>query len=451
MNAVLTSVWKKLDALVHRMNPLQLVVLGYASYIIIGAVLLWLPIAQQTRGVGWLDHLFMATSAVSTTGLTTVSTADTYNFFGELIVLILIQLGGLGYMTLGSFAVLAVSGQLSPFRQRISTSALCLPDGFEVRSFLRVIIGFTLVIELVGAALLYPVFRAHEAPAPVWQAIFHSVSAFCTAGFGLFNDSFESYRGDRQLNYVIMALSYLGALGFIVVADVWRSVRHFKLNITMTSRVIVLSTIWISLVGTVLFALDETSVRGLPLGERWLTSWFQIMTASTTVGFNTIPMGALSASSLLLLLMVMMIGASPSGTGGGIKTTTVTALWAEMLAALRNRQVTTFLGREIPRHRLRASTANLLFYCLTLAAGIYALALVETFPLPDLMFESASALGTVGLSRGITGSLTPLGKGIIILLMFLGRIGPIALGMALLRREQCIVTAPESKAEDIAV
>lgn len=451
MNASLSSVGRTLNALLHQLNPLQLVLLGYASYILVGWGLLSLPIAKQAGNVNWLDHLFTATSAVSTTGLTTVSTADSYNFFGELVVLILIQLGGLGYMTLGSFAALAVSGELSPLRQRISTSALSLPEGFEVRSFLRVICLFTLAIEIIGAALLYPVFQAHQSPTSVWQAIFHSVSAFCTAGFGLFNDSFESFRADRQLNYVIIALSYLGAIGFIVVADIWRSLRQFKWNITMTSRVIVLSTLWISLVGTVLFALDENSVRALPAGERWLAAWFQVMTASTTVGFNTIPISAVSASSLLLLVVVMMIGASPSGTGGGIKTTTITALWAEMMAALRNRHLTTFLGREIPRHRLRTATANLLFYCLTLAAGIYALALAEGFPLPDLIFESASALGTVGLSRGITSSLTPLGKGIIILLMFLGRVGPIALGMALLRREQCIATAPESKPEDIAV
>ena len=439
-----------LDAFVHRLNPLQLVVLGYASYVIVGWLLLCLPFVQETRGVGWLDHLFMATSAVSTTGLTTVSTADTYNLFGELILLALIQLGGLGYMTLGSFVVLAVSGQLSPLRQRISASAFCLPEGFDVRSFLRVICLFTLLLELLGAIMLYPVFRAHEAPMPGWQAVFHSVSAFCTAGFGLFNDSFESFHGDYRLNLVIMALSYLGAIGFIVAADVWNSLRRLKPSVTMTSRVILLSTFWITLLGTALFALDEQSARAPPAGERWLAAWFQVMTASTTVGFNTISIGALSASSLFLLLIVMMIGASPSGTGGGIKTTTITALWAEMMAALRNRKVTTFLGREIPRHRLRAAAANLLFYCLTLAAGIYALALVEKSPFPDLMFECASALGTVGLSRGVTSGLTPVGKGIIIALMFLGRVGPIALAMALLRREH-YATEPEARAEDIAI
>lgn len=434
---------------VSGLDSIRLLLLGYTSYIVLGWLVLWLPICHQTSGLKSLDHLFMATSAVSTTGLTTISTADSYNFLGELVLLLLIQFGGLGYMTLSSFTMLALVGQLSPLRQRMSSTSLSLPQGFEVRAFLRVIVGFTLVIEILGALALYPVFVRHAAPQPVWQAVFHSVSAFCTAGFGLLNDSFESYRDDVWLNVVIAVLSYLGAIGFIVMHDLWKSLRHLKPHVTLTSKVILAGTVWISLLGTVLFALDEPSVKTLPATQRWMASLFQVMTASTTVGFNTIPIGGLSASSMFLLTVVMIIGASPSGTGGGLKTTTFTALWAAMMGVARRRDKTTFLGREIPEHRMRAAVATMMFYVLTLAAGIYALALVEKAPLPDQMFECASALGTVGLSRGITASLTPMGKAIIIALMFLGRVGPVVLGMAFFRRAAA-QDAPALK-EDVAV
>lgn len=429
-------------------DAVQLLVLGYASYILVGWAVLCLPFCRERPGATVLDHLFISTSAVSTTGLATVSTADNYSGLGEFVVMLLIQFGGLGYMTISSFVMLGVSGELSPLRRRVGGAALTLPQGFELGAFLKTIFWFTLAIEAVGAAALYPTFVRHQAPNPAWQAVFHSVSAFCTAGFGLFNNSFEDYRDDVQLNVVINGLSYLGAIGFIVLHDVWKSLTHRKPHVTLTSKVILWSTFWISAVGTVLFAIDEPSVRNLPWFERWQASLFQVMTASTTVGFNTIPIGAISAGSLFLLTVVMVIGASPSGTGGGLKTTTFTALWAEMISVVRRRDRTTFLGKVIPEVRMRAAVAGAVFYVLTLTAGLYAFSLVETAPLPDQMFECASALGTVGLSRGITGSLTAAGKLILILLMFVGRIGPVVLGMAFFRPTTTAIPASE---EDVAV
>lgn len=449
MKRLLTVCWQGVYAWLSRLDAIRLLLLGYSSYIVLGWLALCLPLTHQTEGLCVIDHLFMATSAVSTTGLTTISTADSYNFMGELVLLLLIQFGGLGYMTISSFIMLAVAGGLSPVRQRVATTAFSLPEGFEVRSFLRIIIAFSVIVELIGAALLYPAFMRHGAPTPVWQSVFHSVSAFCTAGFCLFNDSFESYRNDLRLNIVIGALSYLGAIGFIVIHDLWRSVRHLKPHITLTSKVILSSTLWISLIGTVLFALDEPLVQSLPPAQRWMASWFQVMTASTTVGFNTISISAMSASSLFLIVVVMIIGAAPSGTGGGLKVTTFTALWAMMVSVLCRRKQTSFLGREIPEGRLRAAVATLMFYMLTLAAGIYALALVEKSSLPDQMFECVSALGTVGLSRGITPSLTPVGKLIITLLMFLGRVGPVIFGMAFFRTSG--LRPPKLPQEDVAI
>lgn len=431
-------------------NPLRVVVLGYLSYVVVGWLALCLPWSREGAAGSWLDHLFTAVSAMSTTGLATISTSDAYSWLGEAIVLALIQLGGLGYMTIGSFVVLTAAGNLSPFRRRITRTAIALPGDADHATFIRLTVYYTLLVESIGAWLLHPHFAAHGAEHPWWQAIFHSVSAFCTAGFGLYNNSMENFRADAGMNAIIIVLSYLGAIGFIVVHDVWLSLRHRRPHVTLTTKIILLGTTWIAVAGTLLLAFDEPSLRTLPAGERWLAAFFQVMSAGTTVGFNTVPIGALSASSLFLLTLVMMIGASPAGTGGGIKITTVTALWAEMMAVLRGRDTPVFMQREIPHQRIRAATAHMMFYCLILATGLYLMSLFETAALADQLFECASALGTVGLSRGITGALTDAGKLILIALMFLGRVGPLALAMALLPRpaNESIPDLPE---EDVTL
>lgn len=453
MQRIVATLWSRLLVRAHRTHPVRLALFGYLSYILLGWVALCLPWSHTAAVVATpLDHLFTATSAVSTTGLGTVSTSDTYSFFGEAVILLLIQVGGLGYMTTGSFIVLAFSGRLSPFRSRIGGAVFSLPDGFDLGLFLRLIVIFTLVVETAGAIALYHfVFAPAQIPQAAWQAIFHSVSSFCTAGFSLFNDSFESFRGHLWLNLIVIALSYLGATGFIVVNDAWHALTRRTARVTLTTKIILVSTAAISAVGTLLFYLDEPAIQSLAPGDRALAAWFQIMTASTTVGFNTIPIGALSASSVFLLMLVMIVGASPAGTGGGLKTTTLTALWAVMISLFRRRPLTTFLGREIPATRIRAAVAGVCFYCVVLAAGIYALALMESAPLADQAFECASALGTVGLSRGLTASLTPTGKLIIILLMFVGRVGPLALGLALFSPARTAVASAPAPSEDVAI
>lgn len=428
----------------YRTDPIRVLVLGYLSNLLLGWIALCLPICHEQGGAALLDHLFIAASAMSTTGLATISVASSYNALGEAVVLLLIQAGGLGYMALGSFVLLTVSGRLSPLRQRIGAIAWSVPGEYELRSFLRLILGYTLLVELLGAIALYLwVFADAGVASPAWHALFHSVSSFCTAGFALFDDSFERYRAHEALNWIVIALSVLGAIGFLVVNDLWLTLRQRRVHATLTTKIILASTTAIVGCGTLLFFLDEPAIAGLPARERWFASLFQVVSASTTVGFNSIPIGALSASSLFLLTAIMVIGASPAGTGGGLKTTTISALWAVMLSVLRRRPHTTFLGREIPEMRLRAATANAMFYVVTLSLGLYLFALVERAPLPDLAFECASALGTVGLSRGITGALGDAGKWILIALMFAGRVGPLVLGMSFL--------APREHEEELGV
>jgi len=421
----------------------RLAFLGYLSYIAAGWVFLCLPWAGKGKPVSTLDHLFIATSAVSTTGLVTVSVADRYTLFGQIVVLLLIQLGGIGYMTLGSFVILSRRGELPEVRAKVGRTVFSLPASFRIDKFILSVIRFTLVIEFLGAIALYAAFRRAGVNEPLWSAVFHSVSAFCTAGFSLYNNSFEAFAADFWLNAVVAVLSYLGAIGFIVCVDLWRMVRGKVNHMTLTSKIILWTTFWLSVIGTALLFLGEPSLQGRPAGERLLAAFFQTMTAMTTVGFNTVPIAGLSKASILLIIVLMVIGASPSGTGGGIKSTTFSAVLGVMRSALRGEHEVRFWGKPIPLERIWIAVASLGFYLAALVIGTYLLDMTEPTPFDRNFFEAASALGTVGLSTGITDGLTDLGKLILILLMFIGRLGPLTFGMALFFR-----TAPVGGSSD---
>lgn len=414
-----------------KIHPAKLVFLGYLSYIVLGWLALCIPIVQKMPGVKSLDSLFIATSAVSTTGLCTVSIFDNYNFIGQLIVLLLIQLGGIGYMTVGSFVILSRKIPLSDFRTSVGATVFSLPANFQLDKFVASVIKFTVAIELAGAAILFVIFSRAGVANAAWSAIFHSVSSFCTAGFGLYNNSFEDFKLDFWLNITIAALSYLGAVGFIVCVDVWRLVRGKIESVTLTSKIILWSTLWLSLIGTTVLFINEPSIQSVSIDKRLLMAFFQTMTSMTTVGFNTIGIGALSRASLLLIIVLMVIGASPSGTGGGLKSTTFTAVLGVMRSAMRGENEVKFWGRIVPLERVWTAIAGLGFYLITLVIGTYLLELTETAGFAENLFEAASALGTVGLSMGITPMLTTMGKVIIIFLMFCGRLGPLTFGMAL--------------------
>ncbi len=423
-----------LRSCMRRVTPAKLVLLGYASYVLLGWACLTLPWAQRQEPASSLDHLFIATSAVSTTGLVTLSVADQYNWFGQAVVLLLIQLGGIGYMTFGSFVILARQRNLSRTQVGIVRTVFTLPESFHLASFIRSVVGFTLVIETIGALTLYVLFRQAGLPQTGWSAVFHSVSAFCTAGFSLYNDSFASQVGNFWINAVIALLSYLGAVGFIVCLDAWNVLTRRSPSMTLTSRIILWATFWLSAGGAALLFLTEPTLQTMPADQRWLAAFFQAMTALTTVGFNTIDIGAMSHASILLLIVLMVIGSSPSGTGGGLKCTTFSALLGVMRSAARGERTVHFWGRTIPLERIWAAGGIAGFYVLSLVVGVYLLELTEPTGFDQNFFEAASALGTVGLSMGITAGLTNLGKLIIIAMMFCGRLGPLTLGMALFTR-----------------
>lgn len=428
-------------------NPVKLVLFGYIFYIIFGWIMLSIPFST-VNSVGSLDNLFISTSAVSTTGLTTVSVSDNYTFFGELIILLLIQLGGIGYMTFSSFVILTRKKQLPENVSEVSKTVFSIPQNFVIEKFIYSVIFFTLIIETIGAFILYFIFTSIGVDNAIWQAIFHSISAFCTAGFSLFNNSFMSFYNDFWFNLTIAGLSFSGAIGFIVFVDYWRKIRGKTKSITLTSKIILRTTFYLVVIGTFLVFISEPSIAELPAHERLITSFFQIMTSITTVGFNTINVGGLAKSILFLTTIYMIIGASPSGTGGGLKTTTFTAVYGLVKSTLQGKDDVYFWKSKIPRARVNSAAAGFVFYFVFLALGVYVLSLTETADFINIAFEAASALGTVGLSMGLTSSLSVIGKLIIILLMLVGRTGPLTFGAALFVKPKLIF---DNKETDLAV
>ena len=412
-------------------SPVRLATFGYLSYILLGWLILCLPWAHRGSHMNSMDNLFIAVSAVSTTGLVTVDISEHYTLLGQIVILLLIELGGIGYMTFGSFVILSRGRKLSDLRAGVSKSVFSLPKEFRFDKFIRSVIIFTVVIELIGAAALYAIFSSAEVKHPLLNSVFHSVSAFCTAGFSLFKNNMESFSGNFWLNTVIGLLSLIGAVGFIVLVDVWRRIRGKIHHITLTSNIILRMSLCLLAIGTLLFLLTEPLVRSLAPESRIMVSVFQAMSAMTTVGFNSVPIGSLASSSLLILTFLMIIGASPSGTGGGIKSTSFTALVGIVRSTLRGDTRVRFLGKAIPQRRVQAAMANIGFYLFVLVLGIYALTLTESSAFRDIFFEAASALGTVGLSTGITSTLSELGKIIVCALMFVGRLGPLTFAIAL--------------------
>ncbi len=429
LNKAIESVSYKFESLIKKKDPVKVLALGYITYMSIGFLCLLLPFSS-TENVSILDHFFIAVSAVSTTGLATIDPGQSYSFFGELVILCLIQLGGIGYMTFGSFIILQTGHRISKTRERMTRTAFPLPESFDIAAFLKGVLYFTLIAEAVGAILLSVLFWIEGFENPIWFGVFHSVSAFCTAGFSLNSDSFMSLSNHFAINLTLSILSMLGAIGFIVVVDLWLKIRKKRSDLLFTSKVILLITTVFLVGGTLIFMLIEPSVDNLPLTEKILASFFQIMTSTSTVGFNTLDIGALQPSTVMLLYFLMIFGASPSGTGGGLKSTTFSALYALVKSTLKRCDVISFMGRKLPVKRLQYACSSFVFCGFILGLSVFALTLTERASFEIIMFEAISALGTVGLSMGLTSDLSTFGKYIIIALMIIGRIGVLTFGLA---------------------
>ena len=408
-------------------GPLRWLVVGWFTALVIGWALLSLPAAQATP-LTWHDSLFVAVSALSTTGLSTISTGGDLTGLGQGVVLALLQVGGVGYLSMGSLLLLR-GGRADGAVRRMVSEEWPIPTAEDpIRFVVRRVLVYALSVEAVGAVILVSTFAARGVDQPVWSGVFHAISAFCTAGFSLYDDSLTQFAGDPVVLGTVAALALAGAVGFLVLADALRAVRHGQAR--TTTRLVLWVTLAALVLGTVVIAVGDPALADGP-GGRLGAAAFQAMTSITTVGFNTIDVGALAPVGLLATILLMVVGASPAGTGGGLKTTTLTGLLAVLRATIAGQQVPHLLGARVPADRIAAATATATLYTILLASGALALALTDPVGLEATSFEAASALGTVGLSTGITADISVAGRLVLVVLMFVGRVGPLSVASAL--------------------
>jgi len=411
-----------------------LLVYGYIFFLMLAWLLLSLPVSQKTD-IDWIDTLFMAASTVSTTGLITVQPGSDYSLFGQIVILLIIQIGGVGYMTFGSLILISLKAKMSKDSLKsslqVSKKEFAFPKEFKPSQFLKKIVLFTFSVELLGAIGLSIFFIQSGEPAPIWSAIFHSVNAFCTAGFSLMTTNFQSYQGDLGVNIIISILSLLGAIGFIVMIDIWGYLKDSKKSLHFTSKVILKVTFALLIFGTLFIGFTDTVLLQLPANERWMIAFFQVMSASTTVGFNTYSVNEIHIASIFVLYLMMFIGASPTGTGGGLKTTSLAALIGIVRSTLKLRKRISLNDKRLPLDKLQLAATSFIFASLVFFIAVLVLLLSEEAPLDWIVFEVLSALGTVGLSMGLTSELSDFGKLFIVLLMFIGRIGVLTFGIFL--------------------
>lgn len=415
----------------------------------LGTILLNLPAASSAgKSIGFINALFTATSATCVTGLIVLDTGKDFSTFGQLVILILLQCGGLGIMTMSTmFAFLA--GKRISLRQRLIMQESL--NQFSIGGLVRLakyILIFTAVIEVLGAAILFLCWqRIHSPLQALYLAVFHSISAFCNAGFSLFSDSIMHYKGDLVINLTFIVLIILGGTGFLVLLELFQYGKNGTLS--LHAKLALKTSLILILIGFIIIFLIESNnpstLRALSFPEKVYGSIFQSVTARTA-GFNTIHIGSMQNATLLLIIILMFIGASPGSTGGGVKTTTFGLLLLYVWSSLKGKEEIQIFKRRISQDIIpKVLTVITLSLGLVIVMTIL-LSYVEGEDFIKVLFEVVSAFGTVGLSTGITSSLSVAGKIIIIITMFTGRIGPLGLALSLIqKREPEMIRYPEEK------
>jgi len=422
----------------HSLAPPQVLVLGFLTVILIGAALLSLP--QATAGgerQPLIDALFTAASAVCVTGLVVHDTGDYFSLFGQVVILLLIQIGGLGYMTMATFLLLLVGKAITLRERLIMQESMPQFSLGGVVQFTKYVLRVTLIVEGIGAMILslrwmrdYPVVKA------IYLGIFHTISAFCNAGFSLFSNNLAGFRGDIAICVTIMLLIIIGGLGYVVLSDLYYfRYRKFPQLSIHTKMVLSITLALIILGAAALFLLEyknSSTLARLPSKEKIIASLFQAVTPRTA-GFNVIDVGGMMQGSLFLTIILMFIGASPGGTGGGIKTTTLGVMMGSVWATLKGRRDVTLLKHRIPGELINKSFVVGFLSMLLIVIVTTLISIKESYSFIQVLFETVSAFGTVGLSTGITGGLSSLGKALLIVTMFVGRLGPLTIGVAMVR------------------
>jgi trk system potassium uptake protein TrkH len=427
------SAW--LGAWFRARDPIHQVALGYLAYILVCFAALAAPWAVSAP-VSYLDRLFVAVSAVSTTGLSPVDVGAAFTFWGEAAILLTVKAAGLGYLTIGSFVALSLQQRLSAHRESLARASFPLPEGFNPTQFIQRVFWFALLIEMLGVILLFPQMFYAGADRPLWSAIFHSISAFNTAGFSIYGDSMERFAAHPGILMSIILLAYLGAIGFIVMSEFWDRFLHPRRKLGFTSRVVLIAMAVHGVGGTALLLLFEPKFMEMSPDFALLNALFQVSMAGTTAGFNTVSLSTIAPATAAAFYLVMAFGAAPAGTGGGLKLTTAAVLWAEIVAVLRRRDRVTLLDYEIPAARVRQASATLSFFLVLLGASLLVLLTSEEAPFEVVLFEAVSALTNAGMSMGLTAQLSDVGMAAVIVLMFVGRVGILSFGLALAAKDE---------------
>ena len=437
----------------HNFHPAQVLVGGFLLLIFLGTLFLSLPISTKSgEATPFLDALFTTTSAVCVTGLTVVNTAMHWNAFGKIVILFCIQIGGLGFMTLVSM-LFVISGKKITLKNRlIMQEALNFDTTAGIVRFTMHIVKGTLLVEGIGAVLLgfvfipeYGIFRGGT------YSVFHSISAFCNAGFDLIGaSSLTPYVGSGMINLVIMALIIVGGLGFSVWIDTYKMIRsklkapkHFKWKQAISKLSVHTKLVWILSIGLLIIGFmmifileygNPGTLGALTLKEKVYAAMFQSV-SPRTAGFNTIPLGSMTDTSKLLTIVLMFIGGSPAGTAGGIKTVTLGVLVLCAISTIKGNEHTTIFKRRIPFQIITRALTIIMISVVVVFTVVGILSLSEHFTFMEILFETVSAFATVGTTLGITPLLSITGKITIIIVMFIGRLGPITMGMALMVRQ----------------
>ncbi|MEG1311025.1 MAG: TrkH family potassium uptake protein [Romboutsia sp.] len=435
---------KKIATYINRLESTQIMVAGFAIIILIGAFLLNLPIATQSgESIGFIDALFTSTSAVCVTGLIMVDTATYWNLFGQIVIICLIQIGGLGFMTATTMFALLMKKRINLRERLLIQEALNQIDLSGLVKLTRYVILITFIIEGTGALILSTIFIPQFGTAKgIWYSIFHAISAFCNAGFDLMGSytgqfsSLTSYMNNFTVTMTVSILIILGGLGFPVILDIIRNRKISKLN--LHSKIVLLTTIILVGIGMAVIIIVEfnnpATLGNLDIGGKILASFFQSVT-SRTAGFNTIDLALMNQGSIFIMIILMFIGASPASTGGGIKTTTLATLILAVRSFIFGKADIEVFERRVSDVTVKKSLGIFFIAISVVVFGTLLISITEPgFTLVEAGFEVVSAFATVGLSIGGSPTLSLIGKILIMLFMFMGRVGSLTIFMAIISK-----------------
>lgn len=412
--------------------------MSFLVVILIGATLLSLPIASvDGNSVGFVNSFFTASSATAVTGLVVANTATQWTMFGKVVIITLIQIGGLGTITLFSIATVLLGRKISLQQRLLVKEQLNITSMSGIVKWVIYVTKITFLIEFTGALLLsFSLIPKYGFITGVWYSIFHAISAFCNAGFDLFGDSIVSYSGDIYINMIICGLVIMGGLGFLVYMDIYNS-RNFR-NLKMHSKVVISVSALLLIIGTVATLLIEynnsLSIGDFGFGHKVLASFFQ-STVTRTAGFNSIDIGQVHDATAIIYILLMFIGGSPASTAGGLKTTTFAVMIFSTIGMVRGEHDIVIFNRKIDKEVILRALA-ITIVCISLVITVtMAVAIIEhdRFEFLDILFESVSAFGTVGMTRGITPHLSDISKIILGFTMFIGRVGPTTIAVGLMK------------------